>query len=49
MSYLDSARRDPLDPSYTMGEQSPLARPEAGGVEAYEPTLRDRIAKVAAR
>ena len=45
MSYLDSARRDPLDPSYTMGEQSPLARPEAGGVEAYEPTLRDRIAK----
>src|SRR5215471_9682290 len=27
MAFLDSAPRDPLDPSYSMGEQSPLARP----------------------
>jgi len=44
MSYLDAQSQDPLDPSYSMGEQSPLARPVPPSMRAYHQTIADKIA-----
>lgn len=39
---------DPLDLHYAMGEGSPLERPVEPSMAAYDPTIRDRIARTIA-